>query len=231
MAAVGRPFTGIAFPATGSGTIMQGDDLFRLEDTLARLVPYLRATPFALTGGIAVEYHLVLAKRTPSRDHIGDLDLVVGRLDALDPAVTSEFLVSHVHTPGPDVKALVQLVDPRTRLRIDLFPDADGAIEHATRFAIGRTELLILSTRSILEAKLRLIRKSTPASPVDPKHWDDAKALAEIGRITIPPLRPALAPQAYSTDVETRCMRCERSRAPAFPLAPKADILALLGYV
>jgi len=210
---------------------MKGDDLFRLDETLARLVPYLKATPFALTGGIAVEYHFILAKRTPSREHIGDLDLVVGRLDALDPAVTSEFLVSHFHVPGPDGKALVQLVDPRTRLRIDLFPDTEGAIEHATRLAIGRTGLLILSTRSILEAKLRLIRKSTPASPVDPKHWHDAKALAEIGRIAIPPLRPALAPQTYSTDLASRCTRCERSRAAAFPLAPKSEILELLGYV
>jgi hypothetical protein len=210
---------------------MKGDDLFRLENTLARLTPYLRATPFALTGGVAVDYHLLFAKKTPSREHVGDLDLVVGRLEALDPAVTSTFLLAHFHQAGPDMKPMVQLVDPLTRLRVDLFPDSLGAIAHATRVSIGRTELLMLSTRSILEHKMQLVRKSTATRPVDPKHWNDAKALAEIGRIVIPPLRPALAEEPYNTDVESRCTRCERSRAAAFPLAPKPEIFALLGYV
>jgi len=210
---------------------MQGDDILRLDETIARLAPHLAATPFALTGGIAIDFHLVAARRTPSREHIADLDLVVGRLDAIAPAVTADFLISHYHTTGPDTKPMLQLVDPRTRLRIDLFPDTDGALDHATRIAIGRTGLLVLSVRSILEHKVRVLRTSTPARPVDPKHLSDAKVLADIARMVIPPLRPALAPQTYSTDVDARCARCERSRTPAFSLAPKAEIFALLGSV
>jgi hypothetical protein len=210
---------------------MTGDDLFRIDATLTRLEPYLRSTPFALAGSIAIDYHLLVAKRLPPEVPVTDLDLVLGRLDALAPAVTGAFLVSHYHTAGPDTKPMIQLVDPQTRLRVDLYPDADGAIRLATRVTLGRSNVLLLGTRSILEHKLRVLRTSTPGRPVDPKHAADAKVLAEISRLAIPPLRPALAPDRYETEVDVRCTRCERSRSAAFPLAPKPQILDLLGYV
>ncbi len=185
-----------------------------------------------MTGGAAVEHHLRAAGRPPIRDEIADLDLVVGDVDGLSPRVCDAFLVAHYHRCGPGVpKALVQLVDPRERLRIDIFPDIDEAIVEATRGAIGATSLLILSARSILEHKLRTVAKSSAASPVDTKHWRDATALAAlVGRALPAPPRFAQAAQ-FSTDVDARCARCEQSATAGFPLAPKARIFALLGYV
>ncbi len=207
-------------------------EMERLEVCLARLVPHLDTDDVALTGGVAVELHLAAARRPGRRDVIGDLDFVARRMDAVAPSVTREFLVSHYHTPQTGVpKAIVQLVDPRTRLKIDIFPDLTGSLSRASRTAVGGAALLVLDARSILEHKLQTMRNASESNPVDAKHWLDAAALAELCELAPPPPPANAAPDVHRIDVGFVCARCELSRAPEFPLAPKGEIFALLGYV
>jgi hypothetical protein len=207
-------------------------EIERLDDCLERLVPYFDANAVALTGGVAVEYYLAAFGRPGIRERLTDLDFVACSIDGIARGIARDFLVSHYHRACPGVpKALLQLVDPIARLRIDIFPDRNGVIARANRAAVGATSLLILGGNSILEHKLQTIRMASAASPADPKHWVDARALAEIDGWAVPALSLHLAPAIYCTDVEERCSRCELSRSPDCPLAPKTEILRILGYV
>ena len=189
----------------------------RLRTCLERLRPHVDAGALALTGGVALGVHL------PALARLADVDLVARRMDAVRPSVTRDFLVSHHHVPGPGVpRALVQLVDPETRLRVDVFPDLAGSVGRAAPRDDG--------WRVVTAADLLAHKRTLLGKPVDPKHWRDVVALsAHLGQ-PLPPA-PSLVADVYCTDLEHACDRCARSAAPDFPLAPKRAIFALLGYV
>ena len=194
----------------------------RLESCLARLLPHLVGDDVALTGGIALAVHLPTSRAT-----VADVDFVARRMSAVSPSVARDFLVSHFHVVQPGVpKALVQLVDPVTRLRIDVFADLAGAVARARRTTVAGAALLVVGAADLLAHKLQLLGK-----PVDEKHWRDAVALAGLCAAPPPPRPAAFAPDRYSTDLALDCDRCARSRSPDFPLAPKLAIFEQLGYV
>jgi hypothetical protein len=185
----------------------------RLRACLDRLAPHVERDALALTGGVAITLHL------PERARLADVDFVARRMEAVRPSVTRDFLVSHYHA-APD-KPMVQLVDRETHLRIDVFPDRAGSVARATVHDDWR----VVTASDLLAHKRTLLGK-----PVDPKHWHDMVALAALCGEPLPPA-PALVPDVYCTDLAYVCARCERSRSPNFPLAPKRAIFDLLGYV
>jgi hypothetical protein len=198
------------------------DDRLRLEGCLERLRPHLEPGAVAIAGGVALERAL-----PGRRDRLADLDLVAARREAVRATITGDFLVIHLHLPQPGyARFLIQLVDPTTRVRIDVFPDRPDR-----GGAIGRARgapLPLVGPEDLLARKLETLAGD---GPVDPKHHADAVALAaHLGR-PAPPTPPRLAPNVYSTDVDERCRRCAASLDPAFPLAPRRQVFALLGYV
>jgi hypothetical protein len=208
-------------------------ELARFDRCLGRLLPYFGSAGIALTGGIAVEHHLSSAGRPGTRERIADLDFVARHVEGVRPGVAREFLVSHYHRPraGGKPKALLQLVDAREGLRIDIFPETHDALSRARLATVGGTQLLILNAGSIFEHKLATIRKATPEDPVDPKHARDVRALAELGGYALPALDFPEKPAVMCADVDAACPRCDASRDPDFPLASKRDVFAVLGYV
>jgi len=189
---------------------------------LGRLAPHLRLDDVAVTGGVAI-----------GRDSVGDLDLVARAIDVVAPGVTRHFLVSHYHVAGPGVpKFMVQLVDPVTRIRVDIFPDLAGAIARARPATIAGHVLNVLSLDDILDHKVQTLSKASPASTVDPKHARDARTLAQrLGR-AIPYVDPqSLADDVYGVgETDRGCPRCAVSLSPSFPLAPKSEIFELLRW-
>lgn len=177
-------------------------------------MPHVDRDGLALTGGVA------LAALVPgSRTRVADVDFVARRMDAVRPSVTREFLVSHYHV-APD-RLIVQLVDPETRLRIDVFPDRAGSVARAT----WRDGWRLVTAADLLAHKRTLLSR-----PVDLKHWRDVVALSALCDEPLPPA-PAIAADVYCTDLAYVCARCERSRSPDFPIAPKPEIFEILGYV
>jgi hypothetical protein len=191
---------------------------------LTRLLPHLDLDEVALTGGVAIGLHAPERRR----ERVNDLDFVARRMSAVAPSVARDFLVSHHHVARPEVpKAILQLVDPDTRIRIDLFPDLNDAMRDAAWAELNGIHVRVLSARAILDHKLGLLGDRR----VEEKHWLDARALASACAAP-PPARPDMFHHAeYCRDPELVCERCELSRDPAFPLAPKRAILGLLGYV
>ena len=203
-------------------------DTQRLRSCLSRFLPHVDRERLALTGGVAIELHLAGSGRRGRRECLADLDFVASQLDVIAPTVVRDFLVSHYHVAQPGVpKGIVQLVDPITRLRLDIFPDCAGTLPRAKRMIVEGEAVLVLDTQTLLEHKLQTISKSA----VDEKHWLDAVALAALCGVPSPPRPAQFVPDTYGTDLTLACDRCERSRSPAFPSAPKRIVFDLLGHI
>jgi hypothetical protein len=92
--------------------------------------------------------------------------------------------------------------------------------------------VLVLACDDIFEHKCAILSNACRVRPADVKHYRDALALAQILHRKAPSVTAeCLGKATYSTDVTARCVRCELSLDPAFPLAPRRRIFKLLGYV
>jgi hypothetical protein len=166
------------------------------------------------------------------RTTIADLDLVASSLDAVAPTVSRAFLISHYHVAQPGVsKFMLQLVDPTSRIRVDVFPDLVSSLTRASVRQIGGHEIKALTLEDILEHKIQTISNASTLKPVDPKHAEDAYALASfLGRPVPTVAAGSLAKDIYGEETDVFCERCQLSLSPHFPLAPKQEIFRLLGW-
>jgi hypothetical protein len=204
----------------------------RLAVCLGKLLPHVRASDVAITGGVAIEHGLAARGCAGVRTAIADLDLVASRLDAVAPTVVNAFLVSHYHVVQPGVpKFMVQLVDPESRIRVDVFPDLVGSLTRAALAAIGAHHVNVLTLEDVFEHKLLTLSKASAAKPIDPKHAADAELLGVLLRRSVPPLpADALVKDGYGGGADLDCRRCALSADPRFPLAPKKRVFDLLGW-
>lgn len=170
---------------------------------------------------------------TSRRGKADDIDFVAPGPESIRPSVTGDFLVSHYHLPALGYrKFLIQLVDPSAKLRLDVFPDMNGVLPSAVTARVAGVDLLVLRLEDILEHKLAILAKASEEQPADPKHLQDAELIGQLCGRTVPAIAASrLASAVYSQDTGRECTRCAASRSAAFPLAPKQDIMDILGYV
>ncbi len=180
-----------------------------------------------------MELGLATRQEQRFRASLSDLDFVATGPEAIDPGAARAFLVSHYHTAQADVpRFMAQFVDSNTRVRIDVFEDVVGSVETSQLVSSHGVMFKALSLESVFEHKLRTLRGASRRTPVDPKHYRDARALGSILRREIPLIEAsALVPDVYGIECGSECRRCELSRNQNFPLASKHQILDLLGYV
>lgn len=156
-------------------------EIQRLSSCLALLLQCVRRDKVAITGGVAIQLGLATLGNAGSRETIADLDLVAGSLSAVSEAGVGPFLISHYHAPQLGVpKFMVQLIDPVSRIRVDIFPDLAGSLNRAQKVTISGQTINLLSLQDILEHKLLTLSKASPSEPVDPKHDFDAHALGAV---------------------------------------------------
>ena len=207
-------------------------DAARLAGCLARLLPHMRLDRVALTGGMAMELGLAGLGHSAQRHTIADLDFVATSVDAIAPSAVGPFLVSHYHVVRPGVpKFMVQLVDPVSAIRIDIFPDLVGSLVDASPMVIGEHSVRVLPLERIFEHKLQTLSWASRSAPTDSKHVRDARVLADVLGQEAPDVSPeVLAADVYGTDADRSCRRCELSGHPQWPLAPKDRIFETLGW-
>ena len=134
----------------------------RLLGCVSRLMPHLRLDEVAITGGVAIQLGMAEIGTEGPREAIADLDLVAGSLNAVASSIAGPFLVSHYHVAQPGVpKFMVQLVDPVSRIRVDVFPDLVGSLARARAVKVGTSQIRMLGLEDILEHKLQTISKAS----------------------------------------------------------------------
>jgi hypothetical protein len=234
---------------------LSGADASRVSRTLRKLARHDIAG-WALTGGLAVEIHLLRCGRQPSIRALNDVDFIATSFDAIPEALAEDFLFRHVHPGDPPGKTMLQMVDPDSAVRVDVFRAYGGTVNRTSDLAwpIGRIQLI--SLEDLIARAARLSLDLAQGIPVASKYARDFLRLTELVQAgqaelawrdhrkaahpatfdqaerllqeLIPASRALLTAPEYSQDTETICPRC--APAPAFPLADPKMVRSLLGY-
>ena len=119
-----------------------------------------------------------------------------------------------------------------THLRLDFFPDSLRALNRAHVTDVAGVPLPVLNAQDIVDHKLALLAGASAASPIEAKHYRDARRLGAVCGREVPSMPLShLSSTVYSQDIDAPCLRCDVSRCAGFPLAPKRAIFDILGYV
>jgi len=156
---------------------LSDEDAERLFCTLDRL-KRAGLQDAALTGGVAIASHLARVTGLPGNRRLNDLDIVVAGADELSPKLADAFLVSHTHPDARPGRMLLQVVDPITALRVDIF-GAYGDTLARSQTLIYRGDPVRLVSSSDLTARLAaLLPDLGLGKPVPAKHARDFDALS-----------------------------------------------------
>jgi hypothetical protein len=104
----------------------------------------------ALTGSLATEAQLRAHARPVERRALNDLDFVIESFNSIPPSLADRFLVHHIHPHAPEGKILLQLVDQKSGLRVDLFRAFGTALTRASRLDEQTGRLLVLSVEDLV---------------------------------------------------------------------------------
>ncbi len=207
---------------------------------------------WALTGGVATEIHHWLRGHRPPPRPRNDIDFVADSFADIPDTLANSFLFRHVHPEDPPGKTLLQLVDPETALRVDVFRTCGDTMRRTSEFGPFR----LIAIEDLLARTARLSLDLAEGLPVPAKHARDFERLsrliepaeveaawqthrkpahpstfAEAGRLLQALIRARgdllIAPR-YSQDPEALCPRCRP--IGAFRAADPRAVLSLLGY-
>jgi hypothetical protein len=206
---------------------------------------------WALTGGIAFEFHGVSCGLAPAPRPLNDLDFVTDSFDYIPATLSADFLFRHVHPYDPPGKILLQLIDPETPLRVDVFRACGQTMRRTLSGpprVVSLPDLVARTARQLLDLAegkpvaskhardyLRFVDFTNPVEietawgdhrkPSHPATFQEARRLLPDLIRTHPDL---LIDPEYSKTPGPLCSRCVATGA--FQLADANVILSLLGY-
>jgi hypothetical protein len=211
---------------------------------------------WVLTGGVAIELHILRLGGQPVIRPFHDIDFLTEFFASIPESLGAALLLCHVHPNDLPGKNLFQAVDPETEVRIDVFRAYGSELERTLPVTISGFALKMVSLQDLVARHARLNWDLMESKPVAPKYARDFLRLLkyvetdEIESIwrehrkphcldsfaeTARQLRRVIAsrsdlliPPTYSTDVNEVCKRCQR--AEPFPLTDRHQILSILGY-
>jgi hypothetical protein len=211
---------------------------------------------WALTGGVAIELHILRRGGQPGMRPLHDIDFVTESFASIPEALGAKFLLSHVHPNDLPGRILVQAVDPETDVRVDIFRAYGSELDRTLPVMIGGFTFKMVSLQDMVARHARLNWDLMESKPVAPKYARDFLRLMEYVeteeiepiwrehrkpnclerfadtaqqlRTVIESRSDLLIPPTYSTDANEVCKRC--LRAEAFPLTDRHRILSILGY-
>jgi len=212
---------------------------------------------FALTGSVALRIHGVGPGDGGQPPSLNDLDLVVEGFGSIPESLAAAaFLFRHIHPHAPPGRILVQLVEPETALRIDVFRARDNTMARCELVTVGPLVIRVVSVEDLTARSAALVLGLDRGHAVARKHARDLESLldrvdpdgVEIAwrdhrkagdpstfreaRARIADLvrvhADLLVVPEYSQDVDAVCSQCEETGA--FRPAPATQVQALLGY-
>ena len=239
-------------------------EIFSTQDESSRclhaLTKFARQTsdPFLVTGGLAIQWHLLRHVVHIERRHFNDIDLVIQDASCLPSSLTEQFLVAHYHPFRRSGKILMQLADEESGSRIDLLtPYSLSITDRAQPVAIAGKNCGIVAAEDLTARLLCILFQVVEGKTVDPKYYEaftrlagitDMECVAAIWRAYRDERHPEdafeavtkvhegvatnshlLRPDVYSQAIDEGCQWCHSSEV--FPLAPAAKIHQVWGYV
>lgn len=211
---------------------------------------------WALTGGIAIEMHVLSRGGIPRQRPLHDIDFVTQSFDCIPATLGARLLLRHVHPFDPPARNMLQGVDPETEVRTDVFRAYGCEMDRVLPMEIAGLPFQVVSLQDIVARHARLNWDLMEGKPVAPKYardfvrllefvtteeiesvWQEhrkpksqesfAETAQQLRRI-IASRSDLLVPPTYSTNVDEVCPRCEGTQS--FPLADARQIISILGY-
>jgi hypothetical protein len=137
---------------------------------------YFGLKEFHLTGRVALQLHRLAAGAPPAPCTLNDLDVVVPAFAALPDTLASGFLLRHIHPRAAPGKIVVQLVDARERLRIDLFGPYGATMSRSSSH--GRFSTPVVSAEDLASRIASLLMGLDEGHRVARKYAGDFQWLA-----------------------------------------------------
>jgi hypothetical protein len=212
--------------------------------------------PWALTGGLAIEIHIVLAGLAPQGRSLNDLDFIATHFADIPETLARDFLFRHVHPGEVSGRTMMQFVDAEAKIRIDVFRATGASMTRASQLDLPTGKIKVVALEDLIARTARLSLDLADGVPIAAKHATDFVRLSDL--IGPPGVQPAwrdhrkpghpqdfkdardllheLIPKRtdllivpeYSKDVSAVCPRCVPTSA--FPLADPRAIFSALGY-
>jgi hypothetical protein len=234
---------------------LSAPDAERVRRTMKRLRRH-QVDSLVLTGGMAVELHILKLGSVAEKRPLNDLDFLVDSFDDIPKTLATDFLFRHVHPNDPPGKTLMQCVDPETAVRVDIFRACGSTVARAMRMEFCGASLPTISLEDIAAYSVRLCMDLAANTPMPAKHGKDLLRLlpaldlraaetawrehrkanhAEAFRSAVGLVSDLIATRkdlqirpVYSQDTQQKCPRCEGTEE--FPLADPKQVLSILGY-
>ena len=233
------------------------EDVFRCWSTFSTLARHFNET-LILTGGVAVNWHAARNECRVGKRPFNDIDIVVEHISDLPQSLRDDFLVAHLHPSHDRGKILLQLVDEKHRVRVDVFTPSSPSLMSRVRTAeVAGVTCGILAAEDLAAKLLSILYAVTTGKYVDPKYYDKFNVLSAFadknvvrdiwsdyrkeefphsfdvaaGRVhqRIANDHNLLRQDSYSQDVAAACPWC--SHSDSFPASPRSRIYEVLGYV
>jgi hypothetical protein len=144
----------------------------RAHRTLSKLRSH-NPLRLCLTGGLAVELHLLLRGGPVGCRPLNDIDFIVASFDQIPSTLGADFLFSHVHPSDPPNRTLLQSVDPETSVRVDIFHASGDTLERAVDIEICGMPLRVISFEDLTARAARLSMDLTEGKAMPAKHARD----------------------------------------------------------
>jgi len=234
---------------------LEKKDAERAARTLRKLAA-CDISQWALTGGLAVEIHILQHGLESGGRQLRDMDFVAASFEDIPTALGSEVLFRHVHPYDEPAKTMLQCVDEETALRVDLLRAYGQEIERVVPVRVNGIDLKMISVEDVEAAHARVVWGLVMGKRVAPQHardflrllplmpdegideiWQEhrtpecpvsfSETIEELKKV-IPARTELLAPRVYSKDVNAVCKRCHAT--DAFTLADARRVFSILGY-
>ncbi len=212
---------------------------------------------WALTGGFAIELHILRRGGRPRWRPLHDLDFLVTSFDCIPETLARDFLFRHVHPHDPPAKTLLQAVHSATAVRVDVFRAYGLEMDRLFPIELAGFPLRMVSLHDLAARHARLSWDLVDGRQTRPKYVQDflrlmevvtteevediwrehrkpqfpesfSEAVRELQRI-IPLRSDLLVTWDYSTSANEVCPRCQETGA--LRLASGTQIHSILGYV
>jgi hypothetical protein len=210
-----------------------------------------------VTGGFAIELHLLRGGGRPRLRPLHDIDFLVPSFDRIPETLGEGFLFRHIHPHDPPAKTLLQAVDADMALRVDVFRAYGFEMNRLSSIELEGFPLRLVSPQDLAARHARLCWDLVDGREVHPKYVQDflrlmevvtaediedlwqehrkshfpenfSEALVELQRVIVS--RPdLLVTWDYSTNANDVCLRCQETKT--LRLATGTQIYSILGYV
>jgi hypothetical protein len=164
--------------------ILSSSDADRASRTLAMLRRH-RAESLVLTGGMAIELNMLLAKGAPAVRPLNDIDFVVDSFSEIPATLAADLIFRHVHPHDPPAKTLLQCVHaqhvrPETAVRVDIIRAYGGTTARGVRVQLNGASMRMVSLEDLAARTARLCMGLAADEAVPAKHARDLLRLLAV---------------------------------------------------